>query len=125
MTTRLTPAERQLRALTEEEWQQQVTQLAEAHGYLWAHFRAARTTRGWRVPVEGPCGQGFPDLVLFGRGRTIYAELKREKDTTDPKTAAQQAWVQEMIRERGGGEVYQWRPSQLDEVIRVLQEAQE
>ena len=121
MSARLTNAERQLRALTESDWQGQVFELARLYGYSYVHFRAARTSRGWRVPVEGPLGQGWPDVVLFRPGRTIYAELKREKGND---CSPEQLWVHEQIR-AAGNEVYVWRPSQLDDVIRVLQEAQE
>lgn len=115
MSARLTVEQRRLRALTEGQWQAQVCQLAEAHGYSWVHLRAARTKHGWRVPVEGPLGKGWPDLTLVGRGRRIYAELKRELGKTTPEQEAVHQWIRE-----NGGEVYVWRPSDLDEVIDVL-----
>jgi len=116
MSARLTNAERQLRALTESDWQGQVFELARLYGYSYVHFRAARTTRGWRVPVEGPLGKGWPDIVLFRPGRTVYAELKRE---TGNECSPDQLWVHEQIR-AAGNECYVWKPSDLNEVQRVL-----
>ena len=44
--------------MTEREFQQQVTDLAELYGWAWAHFRPAQPTKGWRTPVSGPLGKG-------------------------------------------------------------------
>lgn len=53
-----------------------VLDLASLLGYRTAHFRPAQNSRGaWRTPVAGD-GKGFPDLVLAGRGRVVFAELK-------------------------------------------------
>ncbi len=49
------------------------------------------------------------------RERIIYAELKRQ--ATKP-TPAQIEWLDKLAA--AGGEVYLWRPSDLDEVGRVL-----
>lgn len=113
--TRLTIAERQYREMSEAQWQKQVTNLAEALGYSYVHFRAARTQHGWRVPMSGPLGKGWPDLTIVGRGRRIHVELKSEQG----KVSAEQEWVHEQIRSNGG-ECYVWRPSDIDEVVRVL-----
>jgi hypothetical protein len=64
--------------LTEREFMDQVTQLAEIRGWSWAHFRPAMTTKGWRTPVSGPLGKGWPDLVLIRHGRIVFAELKSD-----------------------------------------------
>jgi hypothetical protein len=64
--------------LTERDFMAQVTQLAELFGWQWAHFRPAMTTKGWRTPVSGPLGKGWPDLVLVRPPRLIFAELKRD-----------------------------------------------
>lgn len=81
--TVLTDVERAERKVTEAEFQRQVTDLAELHGWSWVHFRAGIQANGrWHVPVEGPLGAGWPDLVLVrarGRDRRIlFAELKRQ-----------------------------------------------
>ena len=64
---------------TEEQFQLAVAQLARYHGWLVAHFRAARNEgRGkrWRTPVQFDAA-GFPDLVLVRGAEIIFAELKR------------------------------------------------
>ena len=110
-TRRLTDLERADRKLTEREFQGLVTELAGLMGYRWVHFRAARTDRGWRVPVEGPLGAGWPDLVLVSphKRRTLAVELKRE--IAGPPTPDQE-YVHLMLRE-SGWTVFVWRPSDL------------
>lgn len=74
---------------------EQVTTLAALRGWLWVHFRPARTERSWRTPVSGPLGKGWPDLVLFREAdrRLIFAELKRDGATT----TRDQDWVIELL----------------------------
>lgn len=66
-----------LLALTEREFQAQITEYAELCGWSWAHFRPAETSKGWRTPVSGPMGKGWPDLVLVRGRRLIFMEVKR------------------------------------------------
>jgi hypothetical protein len=51
-----------------------------AYGWRAAHFRPARTAKGWRTPVAAD-GAGFPDLVLVRRTRIVAAELKSGRVT--------------------------------------------
>lgn len=74
--------------LTEDDLQARVIDLAQLHGWRVAHFRAARTGRGWRTPVEGD--PGFPDLVLARGGRVILAELKSDTGRVED---TQHAWL--------------------------------
>lgn len=76
--------------MTEAELLQQVTQLAELLGWQWVHFRPARTQHGWRTPVSGPLGKGWPDLVLVRRDRLVWMELKvgRGKLTAEQDSVA-------------------------------------
>lgn len=66
---------------------------------------------------------GFPDRTL-ARDRVIFAELKREltgrksEDANRQPTIAQIEWLDRLAR--AGGEVYLWRPSDLDEIARIL-----
>ncbi len=77
--------------------------LARMYGYRVAHFRPALTAHGWRTAVSGD-GAGFPDLVLVGRGRVIFAELKAADGTL---TLEQRAWLSQL---RGcGAEAYVWK----------------
>jgi hypothetical protein len=85
--TRLTDVERAERAMSERDFQRQVTDLAELLGWMWCHWRALRNGRGiWQVPVEGPLGKGWPDLTLVRARdrRLIFAELKRELEHLSP-----------------------------------------
>lgn len=111
--TRLTEQQRADRRLTGTDLQRQITDLAAMYGWTWVHFRAARTERGWRVPVEGPLGPGWPDLVLVSpmRRRTLAIEVKRELGD-DP--SPDQVYVHTMLRE-AGWMVLVWRPSDMSE----------
>lgn len=74
------------RKLSEADFMRQVTELAELLGWGWAHFRPAQTAKGWRTPVSGPLGAGWPDLVLVREKdrRLIFAELKADKGRVSP-----------------------------------------
>lgn len=111
MALRLTPVERADRRLTGSDLQRQITDLAAMYGWLSVHFRPAQTARGWRTPVEGPLGRGWPDLVLVNpiRRRTMAVEVKRE--LSDEPTA-DQAYVHQMLRAAGWA-VHVWRPSDM------------
>lgn len=91
---------------TEAEFQQQVVQLARLCG--WAVFHP------WLSVKSSP---GWPDLALCRTGRLIFAELKSEKGQV---TVAQQLWL-DLLGSVDGIEVYVWRPSDFEEISRVLQ----
>lgn len=57
---------------------------------------------------------GYPDRTLV-RERIIFAELKREKAIP---SSDQIAWLDKLAA--AGVETYLWRPSDLDEVARIL-----
>jgi len=99
--------------MSEAQFQQQVIEYAHLTGWLCAHFRPARTARGWVTPVTAD-GSGFPDLVLV-RERVVVAELKSE---TGRPTAEQRRWLDAL--EAAKAEHYLWRPSDWPEVERVL-----
>jgi len=99
---------------TEEQFQQQVIDLARFLGYRVAHFRPAKTDKGWRTPVSAD-GKGFPDLFLVRPGRLIVAEIKSETGKLSPE---QEAWLEAI--DAGGGEAYCWRPSEWDNIVEVL-----
>ena len=105
--------------MTEAEWQRQVTDLAELLGWTWAHFRPARTEKGWRTPVEGPGGAGFPDLVLW-RERVIFAELKSDGGRVRPEQNATLAALA-----HAGVEAQVWRPCDFSHVHETLTEYRE
>ena len=92
-----------LESITEKDWQESVINLALM--YRWTHYHTYRSTRS---------PSGFPDLVLV-RERIIFAELKTEKGRL---TATQEEWLGRL--KTAGGEVYLWRPRDLEDVAKVL-----
>jgi hypothetical protein len=99
---------------TEREFQDAVIELARLFGWRVAHFRTARTNRGWRTPVEAD-GAGFPDCVLVRRPRLIFAELKSEKGRVGE---AQWGWLRALSA--CSAETYLWRPSDWPQIEEVL-----
>jgi VRR-NUC domain-containing protein len=92
--------------VSEFELQRAVVEAARLFGWLVAHFRPARTARGWRTPVAAD-GAGFPDLVLVKPGRLVFAELKA---ATGRLSDEQARWLAALgLSERC--EVYVWRPA--------------
>lgn len=87
-----------------------LVEAAKLHGWMVGHFRPARTTRGWRTPVQGD--EGFPDVVLARDGVVLIAELKAARGRLRP---GQQAWLAAL-----GATAVVWRPSDRDEILRVL-----
>ena len=65
--------------MTERDLQSACIDLAHLFGYKVAHFRPARTSRGWRTPVEAD-GKGFPDLLLIKGTQIKVRELKAGKN---------------------------------------------
>ena len=98
--------------------------IAPLLGYVHASFRPAQTRRGWRTPVEGQLGEGWPDLVLLRLrdGRMIFAELKG--DGSDGKRPGRLTPAEEKVidwlRRDPTREVYVWWPKDLDEAARIL-----
>jgi hypothetical protein len=89
--------------MTEREWQREVVALAKHMG--WRHYHTHDSRRS---------EPGWPDLALV-RDRLVLAELKTE---TGRVSAAQERWLS--LLSSAGVETYLWRPSDRDEVIRVL-----
>lgn len=63
-----------------------VIQFARLYGWRVAHFRPARTAKGWRTSVQGD-GAGFPDLVLIRGDVLVVAELKCGANRPTPEQA--------------------------------------
>lgn len=98
------------RPVTEQQFTDAVIQLAKYRGWLVAHFRAGRTVKGWRTPVQGH--KGFVDLVLVRPPRIIYAELKTARGVTSRE---QDHWMEAL--KNSGAEVHLWRPADLTDTI--------
>jgi hypothetical protein len=109
-------------AISETEFLRQVLELAAMLGWSAAHFRPALTARGWRTPVQGNLGAGFPDLVLASptRGRLLFVELKSDVG----RVSADQAAVLAAL-EAAGARCYVWRPRDFDRITEILQGLEE
>lgn len=95
-------------ALTEKQWQRQITDLAELCGWDWYHpWLSLHSPRGW------------PDLALCRPPRLILAELKTENQKRSKLTPAQQKW-RTLLEACDGIEYRLWRPRDWDEVTRTL-----
>jgi len=94
-----------LPALSEREFQAQVTDLAHLLG--WTSYHA------W-LSVHSP--RGWPDLALCRPPRLILAELKREKAALSP---SQERWLA-LLRDCPGVETHVWRPSDWPEIETTL-----
>lgn len=96
--------------LAEADLQRTVIDYALLRGWRVAHFRPARTARGWRTPMEGH--PGVPDLIFARGGRVLLAELKRHGKHPTPE---QRAWLAAL-----GEHGRLWRPSDWDEIEETL-----
>jgi hypothetical protein len=111
----LTPQEKMLRSIKERDWQATVIRVAVDYGWKYYHAPDNKPINGRIQKVVA----GFPDLVLVKGRRLVFAELKRELGIVSPQ---QEAWL-DALRQTGA-EGYIWRPSDLDEVLRVLSNKQ-
>lgn len=102
--------------MSEAEFTSAVIQAAQAFGWIVAHFRPAKTEKGWRTAVQGD-GKGYPDLTLVHPKwrRVVIAELKAEKGKVAPE---QHRWLEAFAE--AGIETHVWRPSDWDALERVL-----
>ena len=100
--------------MTENDFLNQLLDLAKVLGWRRAHFRPARTAYGWRTAVSGD-GVGFPDLILV-RGRRILAvELKSQRGAL---TEEQGDWLTSL--QVAGVETHVWRPADFDAAVICL-----
>jgi hypothetical protein len=111
--------------ITELDFRRQVIGLAEMLGWDHVGFRAAQTVHGWRTPVTGTLGKGWPDLTLVRvrDRRLIFAELKSAKGRTSPD----QDRVLDVLRclEYDAApapriEVFVWHDTDLNAIVEVL-----
>ncbi len=100
--------------VSETEFLGQIIQLARLCGWRCAHFRPAKTEKGWRTAVQAD-GAGFPDLVLVRHSRVIFAELKSEKGKVSPE---QKEWIEAL--KITGNMMEIWRPSDWDRIEEAL-----
>ena len=95
--------------MPESEWLDRVRTLARQRGWITYHTYDSRRSES-----------GFPDLVMARWGQLVFAELKRQSGKL---TGAQREWEASLRLVCGPGtpvRYYVWRPSDWDEVVRVL-----
>lgn len=108
--------------IREAEFMGQVIQLARLRGWKVAHFRPARTSKGWRTPCQADA-KGWPDLVLVKAsvsgfpGRIIFAELKRHKK--QELTPEQANWL--WLLESAGMSTVVWTPEDWAQIFKALE----
>jgi VRR-NUC domain len=99
----------------EASFQSVVVEVARLAGWKVAHFRAARTAKGWRTPVTAD-GAVWPDLVLVRPPRIAFAELKSDGGKLRP---SQSEWL-DVLRLLPQVETYLWRPKDWDSLVETL-----
>lgn len=115
MAKRLTEYEKQLRAITEREWQSKVVRIAILNGWHYYHPPDNKPINGRIQKVVS----GFPDLTLVRDGKIIFAELKRE---TGRLSDEQILWLDEL--QKCNIDCYVWRPSDIEKVVTILAKKQ-
>ena len=73
----------------EDEFTDSIRELATAYGYQMYHTRVSYKN------IVGHLAEGFPDLILAGRGRLLALEVKRPGKSP---TIAQLAWIAHINR---------------------------
>ena len=86
--------------LSEAEVQLVVTDTLSACGWMWVHFRAARTKHGgWVTPYEGD--DYFIDIVALKDGRQLALEIKSSQGAKKPGANVRGSRLQARIRWEG------------------------
>ena len=108
--------------MTEAEWMDQLIGTTPGHegiavwlGWEAVHFRPARTAHGWRTPVQGTLGAGWPDLLLVRPPRIMAVELKADGKKATPEQQRVLA-----LLAAAGVETHVWTPSQWEDVVASL-----
>lgn len=99
------PRARPAQLMAEDDLLRSVLDLCRLLHLRTAHFRPARTEKGWRTAVSGD-GQGWPDLTIVGR-KLIIRELKTDRGAA---TGPQAEWL--LALQRAGVDADVWRPEQ-------------
>ena len=92
--------------MTEAQVQKVITDTLSACGWMWVHFRPARTKSGWVTAYEG--NDYFIDIVALKDGRQLALEIKSSGSAKKPgpnvrgsslaariRWEGQQAWLDE------------------------------
>lgn len=100
--------------LSEDDWLGMVTQLAQLKGWDWMHIRPAMRQAGWRTPVAGTMGRGWPDLVLVRGRQLLFVELKAEAG----RLTEDQQRVLDLLRSAADVDI--WRPADWERIVELL-----
>ena len=98
-------------SMSEAAWLREIMAYADKHGWLCAHFRPARTNKGYRTAMQG--NAGFPDCVFAKDGVVIFVELKAS-GKKGSLTSAQSMWLKAC---KG----FLWSPKDREEMHRILE----
>jgi hypothetical protein len=102
-------------AVSEAQFQKQVTDLAELNGWQWLHVVRMGNARGeWRTPTTGPLGKGWPDLFMVKGSQIIFVELKGSRGLLTPHQS--QVLYDSLAHFR----TYVWRPGDWAQIMDVL-----
>jgi hypothetical protein len=115
MPSKTSTSKTSLHSADEQSFQSAVAEVARLAGWRVAHFRPARTARGWKTPVTAD-GAGWPDLVLVRPPRIAFAELK---SASGEATDRQLEWL-DVLRLLPQVEVYLWRPDDWNSLVETL-----
>lgn len=98
--------------ISEADLLDQVIEVAHLNHWLVAHFRPARTEKGWRTAVSAD-GKGFPDLVLSRGKDLLFVELKSNEGKLSQE---QQEWLK-ALNQNLTVECHIWRPDDWDKIV--------
>lgn len=96
--------------IPERDFQRTVVEMARSYG--WKVYGVID-----RKDFAKRYDKGFPDLVMVRDGHLIFAELKSQAGSL---SVDQDRWLT-ALGNVSGVRVYEWRPSQRDEIDRILQ----
>jgi hypothetical protein len=103
-------------AVSEREFQQQITDLLDMTGWAWFHVYPLQTRHGWRTPTTA---KGIPDLVCVRPPYTLSVEVKSDKGAVG---AEQLMWLERWSL-IAGGRAWLLRPADdLQQIARWLQD---
>jgi hypothetical protein len=100
--------------MSESDLQRAVIDAARLGGWLVHHCRPSLTASGrWATAIQGH--KGFPDLVIAGKGRVLFLELKSARGRV---SVDQAEWLR--VLKASGVDARIVRPDDLDDLIAEL-----
>jgi hypothetical protein len=105
--------------ISEAAFSTRVEDLLDLYKWRWCHFKTSKEQSGrWSTAMRGH--KGFPDYVAVrvetSGCRVLFIELKSEKGIVSKE---QRIWID--ILQASQNEVYVWRPSDFDNIAKVLE----